>query len=91
MLRETRDDYLVLIRSEKFREIIERHVPAESLDRITYVMGGLRRPRLVLRPGMRICSGDRRDVLFLPTRNVLALKAVKFREACPNFPQLLRG
>jgi hypothetical protein len=43
---------------------------------------------LVLRPGMRICSGDRRSVLFLPNRNVLALKAVKFRESLPpNFPQ----
>ena len=39
LLRETRDDYLVLIRSEKSREIIERHVPADCLDRITYVTG----------------------------------------------------
>jgi nucleoside-diphosphate-sugar epimerase len=51
LLRETRDDYLVLIRCEKSREIIERHVPAESLDRITYVMGGLRRPGFGLAPG----------------------------------------
>jgi hypothetical protein len=50
LLRETRDDYLVLIRSEKSREIIERHVPAESLDRITYVMGGMRRPGFGLAP-----------------------------------------
>ncbi len=51
LLRETRDDYLVLIRSEKSREIIERHVPADSLDRIIYVMGGLRRPGFGLAPG----------------------------------------
>lgn len=41
LLRETRDEYLVLIRSEKSKQIIERHVPSGCLDRITYVIGGV--------------------------------------------------
>ena len=50
LVRDTDEDFVVLIRSEQSKTLIEKYLPDDSQERITYVMGGLRRPGFGLAP-----------------------------------------